>query len=77
LIFFFILFTTGLLAQQDISDEQEDLIENFIQAIESDGEFDFAFIFEELMYLSEHPMNLNMVSYEDLKKLYILNGEES
>lgn len=63
-----------LIAQQEISDEQEDLIENFIQAIESDGEFDFAFIFEELSYLAEHPMNLNKVTYEDLKKLYILNA---
>lgn len=73
LLILFVFLSVGLLAQEDISDEQEDLIENFIQAIESDGEFDFAFIFEELMYLAEHPMNLNKLSYEDLKKLYILN----
>jgi len=69
----FVLLSINLISQQNISQEQEDLIENFIQAIESDGEFDFAYIFEELVYLSEHPMNLNKVSYEDLKKLYILN----
>lgn len=67
------LISLNLFSQHNISQEQEDLIENFIQAIESDGEFDFAYIFEELVYLTEHPMDLNKVNYDDLKKLYILN----
>ena len=69
----FVLLSISLKAQVVISAEQEDFIENFIQSIDSEGEFDFAFLFEELSYLQDHPLDINKASYEDFKKLFILN----
>ena len=60
-------------AQHSINSSQEDFIENYIQSIESEGEFDFAFLFEELSYLYNQPLNINGAGYDDFKKLFILD----
>lgn len=60
-------------SQSTINNNQEDFIENFIQSIESEGEFDFINLFDDLNYIYEHPLDINTANYDDLKKLYILN----
>ena len=68
-----------LLAQQDslknqqIPDGQEDLIEDFIQNSEAEGDFDFNTIYENLETLLRKPLNLNKVSREDLEDFGLLS----
>lgn len=68
-----ILYTQVSWGQSTINNNQEDFIENFIQSIESEGEFDFINLFDELNYIYEHPLDINTATYDDFKKLYILN----
>lgn len=73
LILVCLLSSSILKAQSRINDNQEDFIENFIQSIESEGEFDFINLFDELNYIYEHPLDINKADYDDFKRLYILN----
>lgn len=72
-ILFIILISQIGRSQSLINNNQEDFIENFIQSIESEGEFDFINLFDELKYIYEHPLDINTATYDDFKKLYILN----
>lgn len=49
----------------------EDLIEELSQS--SGSEIDFSTLYDDLIYFSENPINLNTASREDLEKLQFLN----
>ena len=47
----------------------QQLIEDFLQNTDSEGEFDYNTIFENLEYYLERPLNLNEASQEELESL--------
>jgi len=51
----------------------EDLIEDFIQNGDAEGDFDFNDLFAELEYRRDHPLNLNKASRYDLEALHLLS----
>ena len=51
----------------------QSIIEDFIQETGGEGEFDFNTIFEQLEEYAEDPIDLNLVTDEQLKELGILN----
>ena len=51
----------------------QQLIEDYIQGLDIEGDFDFNTIFENLEFRLEKPLNLNEAKIEDLKELFILN----
>lgn len=63
----------GLLGQVEDIEVQEDLIENIIENIETNEEFDFNTLYETLSLFKDNPIDLNKASEEDLKELQLLN----
>jgi hypothetical protein len=59
-------------ANYDIDINQQ-LIEDYFEALDIEGDFDFNTIFEVLEYRLEKPLNLNQAEAEDLKELIVLN----
>jgi hypothetical protein len=55
----------------DTHESLEDLTEEIFSA--TDMEIDYTTLFEELHYYYENPLNLNTASYDQLKKLQVLN----
>ncbi|MCB0568985.1 MAG: helix-hairpin-helix domain-containing protein [Phaeodactylibacter sp.] len=51
----------------------QQLIEDFLQNTDSEGEFDYNTIFENLEYYLERPLNLNEASQEELESLGLLS----
>ncbi len=68
-----------LLSQRDTLPKEEqlpensDLIENFVQGAEEDGEFQFNAIFEDLEVYLRRPLNLNRATEEELQSLRLLS----
>ncbi len=58
---------------QQPPDATQQVIEDFLQNTESEGEFDFNTIFEELQYFQENPVNLNEAGEEELQALQLLS----
>ena len=54
-------------------DAPQQVIEDFLQNTESEGDFDFNTVFEELEYYLRRPMNLNEAGEEDLQNLQLLS----
>ncbi len=52
---------------------QEDMITNIIENLESNEEFDFNTLYEDLELLSRNPLSINESTYESLKELRLLN----
>ncbi len=64
-------------AQQE-DPKKEDLIAKRIETIaeqlgENDENLDFNTLLDELLYYSEHPIDLNSATYEELESLYVLD----
>ena len=51
----------------------QQLIEDFLQNTDSEGEFDYNTIFENLEYYLERPLNVNEASQEELESLGLLS----
>ena len=69
LILFLCFYYDALTAQVDTlgnTSEQEDLIESFLQEQETDADFDYNDLFEELNYLLKQPLDLNRATPYDL-----------
>jgi len=76
LFLFCFYLTNTLLAQIDslrIPSEVEQSIEQYIENLEGDVNFDYNTLLEELSYYSLHPINLNQ-SGNDLEALGLLNA---
>lgn len=58
---------------QQPPDATQQVIEDFLQNTESEGEFDFNTIFEELQFYQENPVNLNEAGEEELQSLQLLS----
>ncbi len=54
-------------------EQNQDLIEDYIQGLESDSDFDFNTVFEGLEYFLKRPLNLNKVTREELLDLMLLD----
>ncbi|MBL4587553.1 MAG: helix-hairpin-helix domain-containing protein [Flavobacteriales bacterium] len=72
-----LFWSISALAQQE-DPKKETLIAKKIETIaeqlgENDENIDFNTLLDELLYFSEHPINLNTASYEDLEALYVLD----
>ena len=78
-LFFFLLPFPSLpaLAQVDSlqqpPDATQQVIEDFLQNTESEGDFDFNTVFEELQFYQENPIDLNEAGEEDLQSLQLLS----
>ncbi|MCO6479012.1 MAG: helix-hairpin-helix domain-containing protein, partial [Phaeodactylibacter sp.] len=77
LLFLFPLLSLPAFTQVDTlqqpPDAAQQVIEDFLQNTESEGEFDFNTIFEELQYFQENPVNLNDAGEEELQALQLLS----
>lgn len=58
---------------QQLPDATQQVIEDFLQNTESEGEFDFNTVFEELQSYLENPVNLNEADEEQLQNLQLLS----
>ncbi len=54
-------------------EQNQDLIEDYIQGLESDSDFDFNTIFEELEYYIKKPLDLNKATREELLEFMLLD----
>jgi len=74
IVFVFILgFQIGN-AQEDVKSKIiEDLVQEIIEELPEDAEIDLTTLFDDLIYFSEHPLNLNVVEGDELRRLFILN----
>ena len=54
-------------------DAPQQVIEDFLQNTESEGDFDFNTVFEDLEYYLRRPLNLNEAGEEDLQNLQLLS----
>ena len=54
-------------------EQNQDLIEDYIQGLESDSDFDFNTIFEQLEYYIKKPIDLNKASREELLEFMLLD----
>jgi hypothetical protein len=54
----------------------EDVMEDIFSQLSEDGDLSYEDIEEELLNIAENPMDLNMVSEEDLSRLMFLNDEQ-
>ena len=54
----------------------EDVLEDIFNQLSEDGDFPYEDIEEELLSIAENPMNLNMVTGEDLSRLIFLSDEQ-
>ncbi|MEM9824458.1 MAG: helix-hairpin-helix domain-containing protein, partial [Bacteroidota bacterium] len=79
MVFLWVLlyFVLPLGAQIDSSRIQEvdpniELVEDFIQTNNTEGDFDFNTLFEDLEFYAEKPLQLNKASREDLEELKLL-----
>jgi hypothetical protein len=76
LLFALLLFPLLLRAQADSlgqPDRAATIVEDFLQNTETEGDFDFNTLFEELEFYRESPLNLNEASPEDLYTLRLLS----
>ena len=76
----FLLFSTSILYAQDDSLYQDQtpilnqaILEDFLQETDGEGDFDFNTVFEQLEQYAENPLDLNLVTEDQLKELGILN----
>lgn len=58
---------------QPVSSPEEQIIEDYLQSIEAEGDFDFNTIFEELEYFRDNPLDLNGANEGDLQALKLLS----
>ncbi|MCB0654467.1 MAG: helix-hairpin-helix domain-containing protein, partial [Saprospiraceae bacterium] len=58
---------------QQPPDATQQVIEDFLQNTESEGDFDFNTVFEELQFYQENPIDLNEAGEEDLQSLQLLS----
>ena len=58
---------------QQPPDATQQVIEDFLQNTESEGDFDFNTIFEELQYYQDNPINLNEADEGELQNLQLLS----
>lgn len=69
--------TWPILAQQvdtiPDTDQNQEIIEDFLQNTESEGDFDFNTIFEEIEAYRQNPLNINEVSESELRELRLLS----
>ena len=72
------LSTPGLFAQLDTltPPDLQELIEDFYQNTETDGDFDFNTLLEELEYFRRRPLNLNRADENDLRALQLLDDRQ-
>lgn len=77
LLFLMICYTLFLFAQRDTTynnyDEGFQIIENYIQNNDIEGEFEDQDIFEKLEIYARNPVNLNKSSFDELEELQLLS----
>ena len=73
LVLLFSCFSTLLIAQVDPVQQNENLIESFIENVDSDGELDFNTLFEDLEVYLKKPLDLNAADAIALKESKLLN----
>lgn len=73
LVIFFCCLSSVLIAQEDPILQNENLIENFIENVDSDGELDFNTLFEDLEIYLKNPLDLNAADETSLKESKLLN----
>ena len=73
-----LLFVAGKLEAQDAIKSAEEIIADIYEQIseESETEIDFTNFFDDLMALSENPINLNSTNKEELDKLQFLSDTQ-
>ncbi len=70
-IAFILLFSTSCLWAQDIQDEVQTLVENYVSQNE-DENMDIELLYETFLDLCENPININAASFSDLELLPFL-----
>lgn len=70
---FSVVFLLGNAQEEVKSKIIEDLVQEIIEELPEDGEVDLTTLFDDLIYYSEHPLNLNTVDVDELHSLYVLN----
>ena len=82
LVFFFLFFSSTLFAQLDTlyQDNEGDtdpvnqtIVEDFLQDTDSEGDFDFNTVFEQLELYALNPLDLNLATEIQLRELGVLN----
>ena len=58
---------------QNVSGLQEDIITSIIEGLETNDEFDYNTLYEDLKLLQDNPINLNEATEEDLKTMILLD----
>ena len=76
--FLLILLSEELVAQQDTlaPTDIRDLIEDFYQNVETDADFDFNTLLEDLEAFRKRPLNLNRATEEELRDLQLLSDAQ-
>lgn len=73
-ILIFLILTMTIFAQEPkitVNKPLQDLIENIVSS--SEKALDYSTLYDNLLYYSQHPLNLNAASQEDLEKFQFLN----
>ena len=78
ILFLSFLVSSGLFAQLDTltPPDLQELIEDFYQNTETDADFDFNTLLEELEYFRRRPLNLNRANENDLRALQLLDDRQ-
>ncbi|MBN2349230.1 MAG: helix-hairpin-helix domain-containing protein [Bacteroidales bacterium] len=74
-IFILFIFTKTALYSQSSETTINRLITNLIEEFSesSDEELDYSLLFDDLLYYSEFPLNINAANHEELQSLHVLN----
>ena len=62
--------------RQEVPDLTQEFVEDFLQNTETEGNFDFNTLFEELELYLENPLNLNEADEAILKEFQLLNDRQ-
>ena len=72
------MLTLGLQAQNTAGNTTEQIIADIYEQVseEAETEIDFTSFYDDLMFLSDNPINLNKTNKEELEKLQFLSDSQ-